>query len=136
MPLNRGPFAVTMSEGSGRFMRQSQWGLGRYTDRYRQCLISDQTRSGASSSDRQPCPVTVGRACAKDPLDRRAAGLIAGPRCLFLSAVLGVVTKSWLVGVASTGLVTVCVAWFAGASKYSTSDLLVWRRSWPWDCTR
>jgi hypothetical protein len=45
---------------------------------------------------------------------------------IFLSAVLGVVTKSWLVGIASTGIVAAWVAWFAVASKYSTSDLLVW----------
>jgi hypothetical protein len=45
---------------------------------------------------------------------------------VFLSAVLGVVTKSWLVGIASTGIVAAWVVWFAVASKYSTSDLLVW----------
>ncbi|MGH7165815.1 MAG: hypothetical protein ACREIS_09870 [Nitrospiraceae bacterium] len=45
---------------------------------------------------------------------------------LSLSVALGVVTRSWLVGLGSTGLVIVWVAWFAAASKYSTSDFMVW----------
>jgi len=45
---------------------------------------------------------------------------------LVLSAALGIVTRSWLVGLGNTGVVIVWVAWFVAASKYSTSDLLVW----------
>lgn len=43
-----------------------------------------------------------------------------------LSAVLGVMTKSWLVGLGNTALVILWVFWFVAASKFSTSDLLVW----------
>ena len=45
---------------------------------------------------------------------------------LLLSVALGVVKKSWLVGIANTTLVIVWVAWFVAASSYSTSDPLIW----------
>lgn len=45
---------------------------------------------------------------------------------ILLAAALGVARKSWAVGVGNTGLVIVWVAWFAAASNYTTSDLLVW----------
>ena len=45
---------------------------------------------------------------------------------VLLSAVLGAVTRSWLVGLANTALVILWVIWFWGASNYSTSDWLVW----------
>jgi hypothetical protein len=45
---------------------------------------------------------------------------------VFLSAALGAATKSWRVGLGNTVLVIVWVFWFVAASKYSTSDLLVW----------
>jgi hypothetical protein len=45
---------------------------------------------------------------------------------LMLSGALGIVTRSWLVGLANTALVILWVVWFATASNYSTSDLLIW----------
>jgi hypothetical protein len=45
---------------------------------------------------------------------------------VFLSAALGVATKSWSVGLGNTALVIVWVVWFLAASQYSTSDLMVW----------
>jgi hypothetical protein len=45
---------------------------------------------------------------------------------ILLSGVLGIVTRSWLVGLANTSLVILWVAWFTAASNYSTSDLLIW----------
>jgi len=45
---------------------------------------------------------------------------------VLLSAALGIVTKSWAVGLGNTVLVITWVVWFAAASNYSTSDLLIW----------
>lgn len=43
-----------------------------------------------------------------------------------LSLALGIVMKSWLVGAGNFALVGLWVAWFAGAAKYSESDLMNW----------
>lgn len=45
---------------------------------------------------------------------------------VFLSAGLGVATKSWLVGLGNAALVIVWVVWFWAAANYSTSDLMAW----------
>lgn len=45
---------------------------------------------------------------------------------VLLSAALGIVTRSWAVGLGNTALVIIWVAWFAAASNHSTSDLLIW----------
>jgi uncharacterized membrane protein YcjF (UPF0283 family) len=45
---------------------------------------------------------------------------------VLLSVALGVVTKSGLVGLGNTVLVSIWVSWFWAASNYSTSDWLVW----------
>lgn len=45
---------------------------------------------------------------------------------VLLSTALGVVTKSWAIGLGNAVLVIVWVFWFAAASNYSTSDLLIW----------
>ena len=53
--------------------------------------------------------------------------LAAAPILAVLLAVgLGIVTRSWLVGLANAALVVVWVAWFLAASNYSTSDLFIW----------
>jgi hypothetical protein len=51
-----------------------------------------------------------------------AAPIIA----VVLSVALGLMTKSWMVGLGNTGLVFVWGIWFVAASKYSDSDLMVW----------
>lgn len=45
---------------------------------------------------------------------------------VLLSVGLAVATRSWIVGLGNIGLVIIWVAWFVAASKYSTSDLVVW----------
>ena len=51
-----------------------------------------------------------------------AAPIIA----VVFSVALGLMTKSWMVGLGNTGLVFVWGVWFVAASKYSESDLMVW----------
>jgi hypothetical protein len=51
-----------------------------------------------------------------------AAPIIA----VVFSVALGLMTKSWTVGLGNTGLVLVRGIWFVAASKYSDSDLMVW----------
>jgi succinate dehydrogenase/fumarate reductase cytochrome b subunit len=51
-----------------------------------------------------------------------AAPIIA----VVFSIALGLMTKSWRVGLGNTGLVLVWGIWFVAASKYSDSDLMVW----------
>ena len=45
---------------------------------------------------------------------------------VLLSVGLAAATRSWIVGGGNISLVVVWVAWFVAASKYSTSDLVVW----------
>jgi hypothetical protein len=42
------------------------------------------------------------------------------------SVALGLMTRSWMVGLGNTGLVLVWGIWFVAASKHSDSDLMVW----------
>lgn len=51
-----------------------------------------------------------------------AAPIIA----VVFSVALGLMTKSWMVGLGNAGLVLVWGIWFVAASKYSDSDLTVW----------
>jgi hypothetical protein len=43
-----------------------------------------------------------------------------------LAIVLGILNRSWLVGVANAALVALWVAWFVAAAMYSKSDLMNW----------
>jgi hypothetical protein len=53
--------------------------------------------------------------------------LAASPLVAFVLAVtLGVLSKSWRVGLANMALVSAWVGWFVAASNYTTSDLLIW----------
>lgn len=45
---------------------------------------------------------------------------------VLLAAALGVVARSWPAGLTNVALVIAWVIWFVAASKYSTSDILVW----------
>jgi hypothetical protein len=45
---------------------------------------------------------------------------------LLLSAFVGVLTKSWRVGLGNAALVAGWVAWFVATSHYSTADLPIW----------
>jgi hypothetical protein len=45
---------------------------------------------------------------------------------ILIAAALGVAAKSWPVGLKNSALVTVWVVWFAIASRFSTSDLVIW----------
>ena len=45
---------------------------------------------------------------------------------LLLSAFVGVLTKSWRVGLGNGALVVGWVAWFVATSHYSTADLPIW----------
>ena len=45
---------------------------------------------------------------------------------LLLSAFVGVLTKSWRVGLGNAVLVAGWVAWFVATSHYSTADLPIW----------
>lgn len=67
-------------------------------------------------------PVTHAQEIPWIVLPLAASPLVA----VLLSAALGVATRSWAVGLGNTVLVIVWVAWFAAASNYSTSDLLIW----------
>jgi len=53
--------------------------------------------------------------------------LAASPVIAVLLAVaLGVVSRSWSVGLTNAALVIVWVVWFVAASKLSTADLVIW----------
>jgi len=45
---------------------------------------------------------------------------------LILAIVLGVLKRSWLVGLGNLGFAALCVAWFVAAAKLSKSDLMNW----------
>jgi len=51
-----------------------------------------------------------------------AAPLLA----IVLSAVLGTMARSWLIGLGNVGLVGLWVAWFIAVSMYVKSDLMNW----------
>jgi hypothetical protein len=53
--------------------------------------------------------------------------LVASPIfALILATTLGVTAKRWSVGLWNVGLVIIWVIWFLAASRYSTSDLVIW----------
>lgn len=53
--------------------------------------------------------------------------LVASPIFAFiLATTLGVTAKRWSVGLRNVGLVIIWVIWFLAASRYSTSDLVIW----------
>lgn len=53
--------------------------------------------------------------------------LVASPIvAVILATAFGVTAKRWSVGLKNVGLVIVWVIWFLTASKYSTSDLVIW----------
>ena len=78
--------------------------------------------------------LVAGSSVALWPLDAHAQKipwivlpLAASPVvAILLSAALGVATRSWSVALANAGLVIIWVLWFVAASKYTTSDLVVW----------
>jgi len=45
---------------------------------------------------------------------------------VILAAALGVVARSWSVGLTNAALVIVWAVWFVAAAKLSTSDLVIW----------
>lgn len=85
-------------------------------------------------SKRAAAILLAGGTAALWPLDAQAQKipwivlpLAAAPIvAVVLCAILGVATKSWAVGLGNTALVAVWVGWFVAASKYSSSDLMVW----------
>ena len=53
--------------------------------------------------------------------------LVAAPLvALLLAGILGIVARSWALGLKHAGLVVVWVAWFVVSAKFVPSDLVIW----------